>query len=71
MNCPKCNYPDGPNPGDHYKGLYIPNGRCDGCGFVEDDDEILLLNQLIEHAIKTQSELRRLMYRAVARRHPK
>lgn len=35
MNCPKCNYPDGPKPGDHYKGLYTPGESCAGCGFQE------------------------------------
>lgn len=34
VNCPKCNYPDGP--GDQrFKGIYTPGKKCDGCSFVD------------------------------------
>lgn len=42
MNCPKCNYPDGPNVGDHYKGIYTSGEKCPGCGFIRDASDVPL-----------------------------
>lgn len=41
MNCPKCNYPEGPRPGDSYKGIYTMGEKCAGCGFISEEDKPL------------------------------
>lgn len=38
MNCPRCNYPQGPRTGDNYKGIYSPGAKCSGCGYQELSD---------------------------------
>lgn len=57
MNCPKCNYPDGPKPGDHFKGIYAPDAACAGCGFVETDFTILMLYAEERRLIKAKMQV--------------